>query len=82
MNLIDSAIAVPPSQSLSLSIPPTGLTSDDVDQVPAMPVEWKWYVEYALMNLAGWLLLFAMLFLFTYYMQDAEPPFDVRRYLV
>ena len=65
MNLINSATAAAPSQSLSLSIPPTGLNRDDVDQVPAMCVDWKWYLEYALMNLAGWLLLFGILLLLT-----------------
>ena len=69
MNLIHSA-AAPPSQSLSLSIQLTGLKSDDVDQVPAMSVDWKWYLEYALMNLAGWLLLFGILLLLTYYMEE------------
>ena len=70
MNLIDSATATLPSQSLSLSILPIGLESDAVDQVPAMPVDWKWYLEYALMNLAGWLLLFGILLLLAYYMQE------------
>jgi hypothetical protein len=70
MNLIDSAT---PSQSLSLPIQPTGLKRDDVDQVPAMSVDWKLYLEYALMNLAGWLLLFGMLLLFAYYMMDTTP---------
>jgi hypothetical protein len=72
MNLIDSAIAAPPLESLSPSIQPTGLKSDDVDQVPAMHVDWKWYLNCALMNLAGWLLLFSTLFFLTNYMQE-EP---------
>ena len=69
MNLTHSATATPPSQSL-LSIQPTGLKSDYVDQVPDMSVDWKWYLEYVLMNLAGWLLLFGTLLLLTYYMQE------------
>ena len=89
MNLIDSAIAAPPSQSLSLSIQPPGHKRDDVDQVPAMPVDWWWYMDCALMNLAGWLLLFSTLFFLTYYMQEegsashlvtSDPGFDSSRY--
>jgi hypothetical protein len=40
-----------------------------------MPLDWKWYLERALMNLAGWLLLFGMLFLLSYYMQNTTSPF-------
>ena len=39
--VVDPATATPPSQALSLSIHATGLKSDDVDQVPAMPVGFK-----------------------------------------
>lgn len=41
VSVVDPATVAPPSQSLSLSIQPTGLKSDDVDQVPAMPVGFK-----------------------------------------
>jgi hypothetical protein len=76
MNRIGSAPAEPPSQSLSLLIQSTGLLeSECVDHVPAMPLDWKWYLERALMNLAGWLLLFGMLFLLSYYMQSPTSPF-------
>jgi hypothetical protein len=40
-----------------------------------MPLDWKWYLERALMNLAGWLLLFGMLVLLSYYMQNTTSPF-------
>jgi len=39
--VVDPATAAPPSQALSLSIHTTGLKTDDVDQVPAMPVGFK-----------------------------------------
>jgi hypothetical protein len=75
MNRIGSAPAEPPSQSLSLLIQSTGLLESDCDHVPAMPLDWKWYLERALMNLAGWLLLFGMLVLLSYYMQNTTSPF-------
>jgi hypothetical protein len=75
MNHIDSASAEPPSPSLSLLIQSTGLESECVDQVPAMPIDGKWFLKYALTNLAGWLLLFGMLLLLAYYMQNTTSPF-------
>jgi hypothetical protein len=75
MNRIGSAPAEPPSQSLSLLIQSTGLLESDCDHVSAMPLDWKWYLERALMNLAGWLLLFGMLVLLSYYMQNTTSPF-------
>jgi uncharacterized caspase-like protein len=41
VSVSDPAAGAPPSQSLSLSIQPTGMNTDDVDQVPAMPVGFK-----------------------------------------
>ena len=41
VSVIDPATAVPSAQTLSLSIHPTGLKADDVDQVPAMAVGYK-----------------------------------------
>ena len=72
MNHIDSASAEPPSPSLSLLIQSTGLESECVDQVPAMPIDGKWFLKYALTNLAGWLLLFGTLLLLSYYMQEGD----------
>ena len=39
--VFDPAAGSSPSQALSLSIQPTGTNTDDVDQVPAMPVGFK-----------------------------------------
>jgi hypothetical protein len=72
---MDTAPAEPPSPSLSLLIHSTGLESECFDQVQAMSVDWKWYVKCTLINLAGWLLLFGMLFLLAYYMQNTTSPF-------
>jgi hypothetical protein len=41
VNVMDPATAAPPAQTVTLSIQPTGLKADDVDQVPAMPVGFK-----------------------------------------
>ncbi len=41
VSVIDPATAAPSAQTLSLSIHPTGLKGDDVDQVPAMAVGYK-----------------------------------------
>jgi caspase domain-containing protein len=41
VSVMDPATAAPPPQALSLSIHPTGLTPDDVDQVPVIPVGFK-----------------------------------------
>jgi hypothetical protein len=41
VSVFDPAAGAPPSQVLSLSIQPTGTNTDDVDQVPAMPVGFK-----------------------------------------
>jgi hypothetical protein len=41
VSVVDPASASPPSQTLSLSIQPTGMKTDDVDQVPAIPVGFK-----------------------------------------
>ncbi len=41
VSVFDPAAGAPPSQALSLSIQPTGMNTDDVDQVPAMPVGFK-----------------------------------------
>jgi hypothetical protein len=41
VNVLDPASAAPSAQTLSLSIQPTGLKADDVDQIPAMPVGFK-----------------------------------------
>ncbi len=41
VTVADPAAVAPPSQVLSLSIRPNGLKSDDVDQVPAIPVGFK-----------------------------------------
>ena len=41
VSVFDPAAGAPPSQALSLSIQPTGTNTDDVDQVPAMPVGFK-----------------------------------------
>lgn len=41
VSVIDPATAAPSSQTLSLSIQPTGVKSDDVDQLPATPVGFK-----------------------------------------
>jgi hypothetical protein len=41
VKVLDPATASPPSQTVSLSIHPTGLKADDVDQVPAIPVGFK-----------------------------------------
>jgi len=70
MKLMYSATAGPPSQSLSRSIKSTDLKSDDIDQITVLPVDWKWYLGFALMNLAGWLLLFGTLLFLAYYMQE------------
>jgi hypothetical protein len=75
MNHIDSASAEPSSPSLSLLIQSTGLESECVDQVPAMPIDGKWLLKCTLNNLAGWLLLFGMLLLLAYYMQNTTSPF-------
>jgi hypothetical protein len=75
MNYIDSASAELSSPSVSLLIQSTGLESECVDQNPAMPIDGKWLLKCALMNLAGSLLLFGMLLLLAYYMQDTTSPF-------
>ena len=41
VSVADPATAAPSAQTLSLSIQPTGLKADDVDQVPAMAVGYK-----------------------------------------
>lgn len=41
VSVVDPASASPPSQTLSLSIQPTGMKPDDVDQIPAIPVGFK-----------------------------------------
>ncbi|HKT36170.1 MAG TPA: caspase family protein [Nitrospira sp.] len=41
VNVIDPSTAAPPAQALALSIQPTGVKADDVDQVPAMPIGFK-----------------------------------------
>ena len=41
VSVADPATAAPSAQTLSLSIHPTGLKADDVDQVPAMAVGYK-----------------------------------------
>ncbi len=41
VSVADPATAAPSAQTLSLSIHPTGLKTDDVDQVPAMAVGYK-----------------------------------------
>jgi hypothetical protein len=41
VNVLDPATAVPASQTVSLSIQPAGPKTDDVDQIPAMPVGFK-----------------------------------------
>ena len=41
VSVIDPATPAPVPQTLTLSIQPTGLKGDDVDQVPAMPVGFK-----------------------------------------
>jgi hypothetical protein len=41
ISVADPATAAPSAQNVSLSIHPTGLKADDVDQVPVMPVAYK-----------------------------------------
>lgn len=41
VSVVDPASASPPSQTLPLSIQPTGMKADDVDQIPAIPVGFK-----------------------------------------
>jgi caspase domain-containing protein len=41
VSVVDPATAAPPSQALLISIQPTGVKSDDVDQIPAIPVGFK-----------------------------------------
>ena len=41
VSVFDPAAGAPPSQALSLSIQPTGVTADDVDQVPAAAAGFK-----------------------------------------
>jgi hypothetical protein len=40
-----------------------------------IPINWQWFLRHALICLVGWLLLFAMLFLVAYYMQEDISPF-------
>ena len=49
---------------------------------PPLPLEeteisnnWQWFGRLALVNLLGWLVLFALLILLANYMQDATSPF-------
>jgi hypothetical protein len=35
-----------------------------------MNLTWKWYLQYAVMNVAGWLLVLGSLLFLAYYMQE------------
>jgi hypothetical protein len=35
-----------------------------------MNLTWKWYLQYSVMNVAGWLLVFGSLLLLSHYMQE------------
>jgi hypothetical protein len=44
----------------------------DETEIPTM---WQWYLRLALINLVGWLVLFALVFLIANYMQSATSAF-------